>query len=263
MEIAGSTVLLTGANGGIGRAVSRLLAAKGADLVLSGRREEAVREAARGLPAQVVVADLAKAAEVERLAEEAGAVDVLIANGALPASGELLEYTAAQIDRMVAVNLLSQIMLCRLLVPAMVAAGGGHVVLVGSISGKAASPATSLYNATKFGLRGFAHGFRQDLHGTGVGVSVVQPGFVREAGMFAATGAEPPGRARTVSPAQVAAGIVRAIERDRAEVNVAPLELRLGSSIAGVFPGLSARVQRLALRDGSLERIVAAQRHHR
>jgi short-subunit dehydrogenase len=112
-------------------------------------------------------------------------------------------------------------------------------------------------------LRGFAHGFRQDLHGTGVGVSVVQPGFVRDAGMFAATGAAPPGRARTVSPAQVAAGIVRAIEHDRAEVNVAPLELRLGSSIAGVFPGLSARVQRLALRDGSLERIVAAQRHHR
>ncbi len=263
MKIAGSTVLLTGANGGIGRAIAHALAARGADLIVSGRRAEALRSAMSGLSVRTVVADLAEAADVERLAEEAGNVDILIANGALPASGALLDYTPEQIDRSLTVNLRSQIMLCRLLAPAMSEAGRGHIVLVGSLSGKTASPAASLYNATKFGLRGFAHGFRQDLHGTGVGVSVVQPGFVRDAGMFAATGAAPPGKVRTVSPEQVATGTIRAIEHDRAEVDVAPAELRLGSSIAGLFPALAARVQRLALKDGALERIVAGQRHNR
>src|SRR5262249_26323753 len=152
-------------------AIARALAAKGADLVLSGRREEALTAVADELPARTVVADLAEAADVERLAGEAGEIDILIANAAMPASGDVLDYTPEQIDRALMVNLRSQIMLCRLLAPAMVAAGRGHIVLVGSLSGKAASPAASLYNATKFGLRGFAHGFRQDLHGTGVGVS--------------------------------------------------------------------------------------------
>ncbi|MGH3391673.1 MAG: SDR family NAD(P)-dependent oxidoreductase [Actinomadura sp.] len=263
MKIADSTVLLTGAYGGLGQAIARTFAAGGANLVLSGRREDALTAMLDEVPARAVVADLALAADVERLAKEAGDVDILIANAAMPASGELLDYTPEQIDRALTVNLRSQIMLCRLLAPAMVAAGRGHIVLVGSLSGKAASPAASLYNATKFGLRGFALGVRQDLHGTGVGVSVVQPGFVRDAGMFAETGATPPGNARTVTPEQVAAGVVRAVEKDRAEVNVAPVELRLGGALAGLFPGLSAGVQRRVAGDGALDQIVASQRDRR
>jgi short-subunit dehydrogenase len=271
MKIADSTVLLTGATGGLGQAIAGAFAAKGADLVLSGRRaaalESALASARAAMPdggsARTVVADLSEAADVERLAGEAGDVGILIANAAMPASGEVLDYTPEQIDRALLVNLRSQIMLCRLLAPAMVAAGRGHIVFVGSLSGKAASPAASLYNATKFGLRGFALGLRQDLHGTGVGVSVVQPSFVRDAGMFADTGATPPGNARTVSPEQVAAGVIRAIEKDRAEINVAPVELRLGGALAGLFPDLSARVQRRMVKDGSLDQIVASQRDRR
>jgi short-subunit dehydrogenase len=263
MKIADSTVLLTGANGGLGQAIARTFAAGGANLVLSGRREDALTALLDEVPGRAVVADLAVAADVERLAAEAGDVDILIANAAMPASGELLEYTPEQIDRALAVNLRSQVQLCRLLAPAMVAAGRGHIVLVGSLSGKAASPSASLYNATKFGLRGFALGLRQDLHGTGVGVSVVQPSFVRDAGMFADTGATPPGNARTVSPERVAAAVVRAVEKDRAEINVAPVELRLGGAIAGLFPELSARVQRRLVTDGSLDQIVAGQRDRR
>ncbi|MER5970600.1 SDR family NAD(P)-dependent oxidoreductase [Streptomyces sp. NPDC002055] len=263
MRIAGSTVLLTGATGGIGRTLARQLAARGATLLVTGRRPEALRPLAAELGARPLVADLADRAHVERLAAEAGPVDILVANAALPSSGEALDYSTEEIDRSIDVNLRAPLLLSRLLAPRMVAAGAGHLALIGSISGRTASPATSLYNATKFGLRGFSHGLRQDLHGTGVGVSIVQPGFVRDAGMFADSGAATPGGVRTVSPGQVAAATVDAIERDRAEVNVAPLELRLGSAIGGLFPGLAARVQRRAVADGTLRQIVESQRKKR
>jgi short-subunit dehydrogenase len=263
MRIAGSTVLLTGATGGVGQALARELAAKGAKLVLSGRRADALESVAAEFDARTVTADLADSDDVARLADACADIDILIANAALPSSGELLDYTPEQIDRALAVNLRTPVMLARLLAPRMVEAGRGHIALVGSISGKAATESSSLYNATKFGLRGFALAFRQDLHGTGVGVSVVQPGFIRDAGMFAATGATPPGGMRTVSPGQVAAAVTRAVERDLCEVNVAPLELKLLSAIAGQFPGFAEKVQRRAGAERTIGQIVEAQRDKR
>ena len=77
----------------------------------------------------------------------------------------------------------------------------------------------------------------------GVGVSLVSPGFVRDAGMFADSGASLPPGVGTSTPEDVAAGVVRAIERDRGEVDVAPLPLRAGARLAGLAPGLTAGVQ--------------------
>ncbi|KPI33598.1 short-chain dehydrogenase/reductase SDR [Actinobacteria bacterium OV450] len=263
MRITGSTVLLTGVTGGIGLTLARTLAAKGAKLVVTGRREDALKAVADELGARAVLADLADASDVARLAEECPETDILIANAALPSSGDVLDYTPEQIDRSLAVNLRAPIMLARLLAPRMVDVGQGHIALIGSISGKAATKSSSLYNATKFGLRGFALAFRQDLHGTGVGVSLVQPGYVRDAGMFAATGAKTPAGARTVSPGQVARGVVRAVERNLCEVNVAPAELKALVAIAGQFPAFSERVQSRAGVDGTVRSIVEAQRKSR
>ncbi|MFI6770861.1 SDR family NAD(P)-dependent oxidoreductase [Streptomyces sp. NPDC050355] len=263
MRIAGSTVLLTGATGGIGQAIARDLTARGAKLVLSGRRADALESLADELGARVVAADLADPDQAEHLAAACSDTDILIANAALPSSGDLLDYTPEQIDRALTVNLRAPVMLARTLAPRMVEAGRGQIVLVGSISGKAATKHSSLYNATKFGLRGFALAFRQDLHGTGVGVSLVQPGAVRDAGMFAVTGATPPAGVRTVSPDQVVAGVVRAVERDLCEVNVAPVELRALSAIAGQFPGFAEKVQRGSSAERTIREVVAAQRDRR
>jgi short-subunit dehydrogenase len=260
VRIDGSTVLLTGATGGIGGVLARRLAIAGGALVLTGRREDALASLAGELGARQFAADLAVPEEVSRLAEECAETDVLVVNAALPASGDLLDYTPEQIDRALAVNLRAPIMLARLLTPRMVALGHGHVVFVGSMSGKAATPASSLYTATKFGLRGFAHALRQDLRGTRVGVSLVQPGFVGEAGMFAATGARTPNGVRTVSPERVAAAVVSAVERNRAEVNVAPVKLRLRCAVAGQFPGLTERAKRHGDSNTAIEQIVEAQR---
>ncbi len=86
------------------------------------------------------------------------------------------------------------------------ARGSGHLVFVSSLSGKAATARASLYCATKFGLRGFALALREDLRGTGVGVSVVMPGMIRDAGMFADANAAAPALTGTSSPAEVGAG---------------------------------------------------------
>jgi short-subunit dehydrogenase len=134
-------------------------------------------------------------------------------------------------------------LMARALYPAMLEAGSGHLDFVASLSGKAASPRSSIYNATKFGLRGFALGLRADISPRGVGVSLVSPGFIREAGMFADAGAKPPPGMGTSTPEQVGAATVKAIERNKVEVTVAPLQQRIGAHIALVSPSISDKAQ--------------------
>jgi NADP-dependent 3-hydroxy acid dehydrogenase YdfG len=123
MRIQGSTVLLTGATGGIGQTVARSLRARGAELILTGRRAEVLSSLADELGAKVVPADLADRADVEMLVRSVGPIDILIANAALPGSGLLLGFDQEEIDRALEVNLRSPIALCRALVPAMVDRG--------------------------------------------------------------------------------------------------------------------------------------------
>jgi len=132
----------------------------------------------------------------------------------------------------------------RLIAEQMVERGGGHIVFVSSLSGKAATVGSSVYSATKFGLRGFAMGLREDLRPRGVGVSTVFPGFIRDAGMFHDAGAKLPPYIGTKTPEDVGAAVVRAIEHDKAEVDVAPITLRFGAAVTGLAPELAAMVQR-------------------
>jgi short-subunit dehydrogenase len=244
MKISGANVLLTGATGGIGQAIARAVATRGGKLLLTGRRADVLEPLARELDARAWSIDLVKPSEVDRLAGEAGAVDILINNAALPATGALQSFTMEQIDRALAVNLRAPIALTHALLPGMVSRRAGHVVFMSSLSGKAATPRSLMYNATKFGLRGFASGLRADLRDRGVGVSTVLPGFIRDAGMFVSSGAELPPGVGTRSPEDVAAATIKAIERNRGEVDVAPLALRIGAMIASVAPEVAAAVSR-------------------
>jgi short-subunit dehydrogenase len=263
MQLSGSKVLLTGASGGLGHAIAHALAARGATLVLTGRRAEVLESLAQDVGAATLSVDLAQAAEVERLAQEAADVDVLVANAALPASGVLDSFSTEEIDRALAVNLRAPIVLARALVPAMVQRGRGHVLFMSSVAGKASAPGSSIYSASKYGLRGFASGLRAELRDTGVGVSTVFPGFIRDAGMFADTNVELPTGVGTRSPEDVARAVVEAIERNRGEVDVAPLSLRAGVMLAGVAPELAAAVsRRLGSHEISRE-LAAGQREKR
>ena len=244
MNINSARVLLTGATGGIGHAIARALAQRGAHVVLTARRAEILEPLAGEIGGEALAADLSQRDSIGDLLGRAGDVDILIANAAVPASGAVLDFTEEQIDRALEVNLRAPIMLARRLAPAMAERRNGHLVFISSMSGKVASPGSGLYSATKFGLRGFGLGLREDLRPAGVGVSTIFPGFIREAGMFADSGVSLPGYVGTRSPDDVAAAVVRAIEKNVAEIDVAPMTFRLGAKITGMAPAPMAALQR-------------------
>jgi uncharacterized protein len=244
VNLAGRSVLLTGATGGLGHAIARRLRAAGAELVLTGRRTEVLEPLAAETGARSLAVDLTDADAVARLAAECADVDVLVANAGLPGTGQLSSFSVEEIDRALAINLRAPMVLARVIGERMVARRSGHMVFMSSLAGKVGTPRSSVYSATKFGLRGFAQSLREDLRPSGVGVSAIFPGFVRDAGMFHDTGARLPPGVGTVSPEAVADAVVRAIERNRGEVDVAPVGLRAGAKAAGLAPDLAATVQR-------------------
>jgi short-subunit dehydrogenase len=265
MDLAESEVLLTGAAGGIGRAIASTLAERGATLLLSGRNIEGLERLAGQLPGgghRVLPADLANQGAAERLAAEAGAVDVLVANAALPGSGELGDLTPDEITRAIRVNLESPIQLTRAFLPAFRRRGSGHFIYITSLVSKAGSPLATMYSATKTGLRSFAFALRADVNADGIGVSIVSPGFVREAGMFADSGAKASWTMGTTSPNHVASAVAKAIERNRVEVGVAPIRQRVMAHTGLFSPSLTvrtmsgrtARKMAKAVADGQLEK---------
>jgi short-subunit dehydrogenase len=212
--------------------------------VLTARRVEVLETLSEEVAGRALACDLSDRAAVERLVADAGPVDVLVANAGIPGSGRIESFSVEQIDRALEVNLRAPMILARLMCEGMAERGGGHIVFVSSLNGKAATAGASIYSATKFGLRGFAMGLREDLRPRGIGVSTVFPGFIRDAGMFHESGARLPAYIGTKTPEDVGRAVVTAIERDRSEIDVAPLGLRLGTAFAGLAPEVAATVQR-------------------
>jgi len=239
MKIDGARTLVTGATGGIGHAIARRLAAEGANLVLTGRRAEVLEDLAAEIGAEVVACDLADRAAVDDLIARSSDIDILVNNAALPASGDILALPTEVIDLGLEVNLRAPIVLSRELATHMAGRRRGHIVFISSLSGKLSSPRTSMYSASKFGLRGFGQGFRHDLSEHGVGVSVIFPGFIRDAGMFADAGLEPPPGIGTSSPEEVAGAVVTAIVKNKGEVDVCPRQVRLATAFGGAFPAIA------------------------
>jgi short-subunit dehydrogenase len=246
VQLDNSKVLLTGATGGIGKAIARSLYARGADLVLTGRKVEVLEglRAELGERVELLPADLATSAGLAELAERSLSPDVLVANAALPATGSLDSFSAEELDRALDVNLRAPMQLARALVGGMVERGSGHIVLISSLSGKIASPRSTVYCATKFGLRGFGLGLHEEVRGSGVGVTTVFPGFIREAGMFADSGAKLPPGLGTSSPEEVAEAVIQGIEKNKAEIDVAPLPMRSGAWIFTAAPSIGAAISR-------------------
>ena len=245
MDLSGRSTLLTGATGGLGRAIAEALATRGAKLILSGRKPEALETMAAELPGgghRTIPSDLAEPGAAEKLAAEAGEVDILLANAGLPGTGRLPDYSVDQLTGTLRVNLEAPILLARALEPGMLKKGSGHMVFISSLSGKSATPLSSIYNATKFGLRGFALGLRADLDPQGIGVSIVSPGTIREAGMYSDSGAPPIKGLGTGTPAQVASAVVKAIEHNKVEITVAPLQQRFLAHFALTSPGIAVKI---------------------
>lgn len=190
MKIAGSTVLLTGASGGIGQAIARQLAARGASLVLVGRnrtRIDAVAEQLRSAQTRVLAlaGDIAQPDVPPRIAAQArelsGNVDVLINCAGAQSFSAFVDEPAAAAAALFAVNTVAPINVTHAVLPYMLYDNRGHIVFVGSIFGSIAFPFFASYSASKFALRGFSEALRRELVGTKVGISYVAPRFTKTA----------------------------------------------------------------------------------
>jgi short-subunit dehydrogenase len=250
-------VILTGGSRGIGPYIARALAREGANVALAardGQQLDTVRGEieALGVRAVAVPADITKAGDRERLvaraAAELGPADALVNNAGVEPAGEFVDLDAQTIEDAIATNLTAAMLLTWRVLPAMVERGRGHIVNVASLAGKVPIPYDSVYSATKFALVGFSHAIREELRASGVGVSVVCPGFVSDVGMFAdaiaEAGVRAPSIAGTSRPEQVAGAVVRAIRHNVAEVIVTPATGRPLVTTALLSPGAGMLMMR-------------------
>jgi ribitol 2-dehydrogenase len=182
--IQGRTALVTGASSGIGRAAARMLAAEGARVALAGRSRERLEALAAelGHGHVVIAADLGQPGDVDRMVQEAeaalGPISILFANAGLYLPGDLVETDPEEIERLLAVNVNAVFRSVRRVLPGMIAAGGGDVVVTSSISGHQALHWEPVYSASKHAVQAFVHGVRRQVSGQGVRVGALAPGIV-------------------------------------------------------------------------------------
>jgi len=245
MELQGRRVAVTGASRGIGSAIARALHRRGADLVLTARRQDALSVLADDLGGAILIADLSDPESLRRLAAELAGVDGLVLNAGVDAADDLVDLTAREIEEVIAVNLRAPAVLSAIVGREMRARRRGHIVFISSMAGKMATEGNgALYACTKWGVRGLALSLREELRRHGVGVSAVFPGPIRETGMFADTSVGLPSSIKTNSAEEVAGAVVRAIEADVAELDVAAPLLRLGGVLGPLAPALIAALAR-------------------
>jgi short-subunit dehydrogenase len=256
-HLRGKTALVTGASRGIGPYVARALAERGMHLVLSARATaslDTVAAAARALGVRVtcIAADLEQRADVESLAQraesESGGIAVLVNNAGIESAHAYATIEVRDIDRIIAVNLSAPMVLTRLLLPAMIQRGEGHVVTLGSLAGLSGAPYEEAYSATKHGVVGFSRSLRMSMQAQGhpIGVSVVCPGFVAGAGMYEnaknATGGAAPFLLGTVPIEKVSRAVVRAIVNDEPEIVLSGKPIKPFLLLQTISPRLVGRI---------------------
>lgn len=238
MDLLRSTALVTGANRGIGLAISQQLARRGATVVA------AVRDPA-GMPlvdgrVRTVACDVGSRSSIAAAVSAAGPVDVLVNNAGVLQAGQLEHEDPDHVDEVLRVNLAGAIQLTRSLLPGMLERGRGMIVNNASISGYAFFPGSSVYAATKAGLVGFSEALRRELRGTGVGVlHLVTPGVdtrMLDQVVEGYAAHQDLASMRRISPERWAAKVADAIERDRSVLDPTGAE-RL-AKLASRGPGL-------------------------
>ena len=183
MRLEGKVAVISGGGSGIGAATARLFAEEGATVIVTGRREEPLREVAEATGGLAVAGDAGDPAHAETVAARAveafGGVDVVIANAATGDGRSVIDVDDKGWQRVLDVNLTGPLRLARACLPSMIERGGGSMVLVSSVIGLAASTDSAAYASTKTALIGLMRSIAVDFGPRGVRANVVCPGWVR------------------------------------------------------------------------------------
>jgi short-subunit dehydrogenase len=184
----GKIVLLTGASSGIGRALALAIAKRGGKLGLIARREDELNTLAAeitaaggtaiALPADVTNAE-AVAAAAQTLRDRFDRIDIMIANAGVGGTTDGRELDAAEVNRIIQINLTGTVNSVAAVVKEMAAQGSGRLVAISSLAAYRGLPKSAAYCGSKTGVSALFESLRLDLKGTGVGVTIIHPGFIK------------------------------------------------------------------------------------
>jgi short-subunit dehydrogenase len=223
MDIGGSSILVTGASSGIGAALARQLAERGATVGIVARRAERLAQVLddcrRSSPeSRSWVADLGDLEAAERVALEAwdafGGLDCLVNNAGVPMRRHTAKLDATTLEWVMRVNFLAPACMTMALLPRMLARGEGMIVNVSSVAGRLGNANEAAYSASKFALCGWSEATAVDLWDTGIKVRLVNPGPIDTEIWDLPGNDEPLYHGDKISPDEMASGIVAAIEGD-------------------------------------------------
>lgn len=252
MQLRDKTIWLTGASSGIGEALAYALAADGARLILSARREDELQRVRANCAAphqhHIVTMDLSNATAIEAQAEivlkEFGPIDILINNAGIGQRATVLETDLSVQRRIMEVNYFSVATLTRACLTHLLSRPESMVVTVSSVIGKVATPRRSAYAASKHAVIGFMDALRAESHGSVLHCLTVCPGYIRTPFPYSALlgdgrpqAAMDDGQKNGMAPEDCARGIVKAMQNNKAEAYVGGKET-LGIYIKNWCPPL-------------------------
>ena len=185
-QISGKSIIITGASSGIGEATAKMLAKRGAKLMLAARRADkldklvAEIEAAGGTAAYQVV-DVTKQSQVQALADETlkqyGKIDVMVNNAGIMPLSRLDQLLVEEWDRTIDINIKGVLYGIAAVLPAMQKAQSGHIINISSVAGHLVFPNAAVYCGTKYAVRAITEGLRQEI-GKDIRCTIISPGAV-------------------------------------------------------------------------------------
>lgn len=243
MQVNGKRVILTGAAGGIGQILAKLLVERGASCALIDADAQALSELAKQLPGvHGISADLSAGDRCSEAAQTAidqlGGVDILINLAGLMSFCTYENEDVSRLERLIQVNLIAPMALSRAVLPTMLVQNAGQIANIGSMFGSIGFAYFAIYSASKFGLRGFSQALRRELAETAVSVTYISPRAVKTP--INTSSIMQMGAATNMTmdePEATAAGILRAIETDRKEAYLGFPE-SLFARVNGIWPAL-------------------------
>ena len=254
------TVLITGASAGIGESFARYLAAQGWHTLLAARSEDRLQKLAReinasGGRADVLPGDISQHEDRECLIEKVnditGGLDILINNAGFGWYGYFHQMPWKVAEQMAAVNILAVVHLTRLVLPGMLARGGGHIINIGSVAGGFPNQGVALYSASKAFMDAFTTSLHRELRGSGVHASVMRLGPVQTEFFSRArkleNGGTVPAEKLAIPVERINKALGRLIQRPRRVVYV-PWFLGASKAVELLFGGVVDQLGPLLLR---------------
>jgi len=228
--LQGKIALITGTSRGIGPYIARALSREGALVIGISRNEEKLQNIQEkiikeGGNARMIPFDLKESHRLNELIQNLknnnlDKIDILVNNAGIEKYNHYTDNNYESIQSIITVNLLAPMELTRLILPGMLKRRQGNIINIASLAGRKGVAYNSIYSASKAGMIKWGDGLRQELHGTGVSVSTIMPGYIDEAGMFFDGGFPAPKLLGSSPPQKVADAVLKAIKTGKGEIIV-------------------------------------------